>query len=229
MKYQGRYSMPGVIRTGGRLFGTEVRRMFLLKGIIIGLIIGTPVGAAGALCMSRTLQYGARSGFITGIGCSAADCLYASVGVFGLKTISAFLNENEILISIAGGLIIMSMGAVAFMRKGTVIATMKKPPSRLNMFLTSFCVGITNPAVLIVSMIALSYFHVPRERTLPQSAALCIGFFMGTMIWWFVLIGTIKAIKNRYGNNIGNKANKVFGAIMLVLGAIVIGRVLFRL
>ena len=201
--------------------------MFLLKGIIIGLIIGTPVGAAGALCMSRTLAYGSKSGLITGLGCSTADCLYASVGIFGLSAVSAFLNEHEVLISIAGGIIVMGMGIVSLSRKGSIISTMSNPPGRLSMFFTAFCVGITNPAVVIISLIAFSYFHVPKERTLLQSAGLCAGFFIGTMIWWFVLISVIKLIRNRYGNNIGNKANKIFGIIMITLGLVVFGRILF--
>lgn len=200
--------------------------LFLLKGIVIGLIIGTPVGAVGALCMSRTLQYGVKAGFVTGLGCSVADCLYASVGVFGLSAVSAFLEENDFIISIAGGVIITGMGVAALVKKGNVISAMKSKPKYMKMFLSSFCIGITNPAVVIISMVAFSYFKIPHERTLAESAALCIGFFAGTVIWWFILIGIIKLIKNKYGNNIGNKANKVFGVIMIVLGLIVFGRLI---
>ena len=201
--------------------------MFLLKGIIIGLIIGTPVGAVGALCMSRTLSYGKRSGFITGLGCSVADCIYASVGVFGLSAVSAFLETNEMLISIAGGLIVIGMGIGALVKKGNVVTAMKAKPGYIKMFLSSFCIGITNPAVVIISMVAFSYFKIPQDRTILQSAMLSLGFFIGTVIWWFILIGVIKLIKNKYGNNIGNKANKVFGVIMIVLGLIVFARLFF--
>lgn len=48
--------------------------MFLLKGIFIGLVFGAPAGAVGALCVQRSLLYGAKSGLITGLGSSAADC-----------------------------------------------------------------------------------------------------------------------------------------------------------
>lgn len=201
--------------------------MFLLKGIIIGLIIGTPVGAAGAVCMSRTLQYGVRSGFVTGLGCSVADCIYASVGAFGLTAVSSFLAENDTLISLIGGCIVSAMGVMALMNKGNVITAMKAKPGYIKMFLSSFCIGITNPAVVIISMIAFGYFKIPKDRTIFQSAMLSLGFFVGTIIWWFILIGAIKLIKNRYGNNIGNKANKIFGVIMLILGLIVFGRLIF--
>lgn len=36
---------------------------YLLKGILIGLLFGLPVGAVGALTVQRTLSHGMRAGF----------------------------------------------------------------------------------------------------------------------------------------------------------------------
>ena len=60
---------------------------YLMRGILIGL----PVGAVGALTVQRTWNSGIRSGLLTGLGSSAADCCYACVGAFGLTLISDFL------------------------------------------------------------------------------------------------------------------------------------------
>ncbi|MDE7245253.1 MAG: LysE family translocator, partial [Oscillospiraceae bacterium] len=61
---------------------------FLLKGLLVGLVFGVPAGAIGALTIQRTLSHGFWAGLLTGLGSSAADVLYACVGVFGLTAIS---------------------------------------------------------------------------------------------------------------------------------------------
>ena len=64
---------------------------FILRGILIGLLFGMPAGVVGAMTAQRTLNYGMKAGLLTGLGSSAADCLYAYVGVFGLTLVSDFL------------------------------------------------------------------------------------------------------------------------------------------
>ena len=63
---------------------------YLLRGIMIGLIFGLPVGAIGALTVQRTWSLGVKAGLLTGLGSSVADCFYACVGAFGLTLISDF-------------------------------------------------------------------------------------------------------------------------------------------
>ena len=64
---------------------------YLLRGVMVGVLFGLPVGAVGALVVQRTWSGGIRAGLLTGLGSSAADCCYAAVGVFGLTVLSEFL------------------------------------------------------------------------------------------------------------------------------------------
>ena len=83
---------------------------YLIKGILIGLIFGMPVGAVGTMTVQRTFRYGFQAGLMTGLGSSVADCLYACVGVFGLTFISDFLFKYQVLINISGGTFVLIMG-----------------------------------------------------------------------------------------------------------------------
>lgn len=75
---------------------------FLVRGILIGLLFGIPVGAVGTLTVQRTFRYGFAAGLKTGMGSSAADCLYAACGAFGLTLLSDFLLKYQTAIRIAG-------------------------------------------------------------------------------------------------------------------------------
>ena len=75
----------------------------LLKGILIGLLFGVPVGAVGAMTVQRTWEHGIKAGLLTGMGSSIADCIYAAIGAFGLTMVSDFLLEYQTAIHLAGG------------------------------------------------------------------------------------------------------------------------------
>ncbi len=89
-----------------------------LKGILIGLIFGVPVGAVGAMTVQRTWEHGIKAGLLTGMGSSIADCIYAAIGVFGLTIISDFLLQYQTAIHLVGGTIVLFMGIRLLFRKG---------------------------------------------------------------------------------------------------------------
>lgn len=83
---------------------------FFLRGVLIGLLFGIPAGAVGAMTVQRTWSYGVKAGLLTGLGSSVADCIYASIGAFGLTVISEFLLKYQTVINLAGGGLILYMG-----------------------------------------------------------------------------------------------------------------------
>lgn len=88
---------------------------YLLRGMVIGLLFGLPVGAVGAMPVQRTWNSGIRAGLFTGLGSSAADCLYAAVGAFGLTLLSDFLLKYQSIIHVlGGGLILFSHSCLPF-------------------------------------------------------------------------------------------------------------------
>lgn len=58
--------------------------LFLLKGILIGLLFGVPVGAVGTMTIQRSLEHGVKAGLITGLGSSAATVLNGALLVLGV-------------------------------------------------------------------------------------------------------------------------------------------------
>lgn len=74
-----------------------------LKSLIIGFSIAAPVGPIGILCISRSLQKGFKSGFITGCGAAVADGIYGAIAAFGLTSISGWLMSYALWIQFLGG------------------------------------------------------------------------------------------------------------------------------
>lgn len=192
---------------------------FLFRGILIGLIFGIPAGAVGAMTVQRTWHYGVRAGLLTGLGSSVADCFYACVGAFGLTLVSDFLLERQNMIHLAGGCLILLMGVSLLFKKEKHKSDMADTSDFLGMFLSSFAVGITNPAAILTFLFAFSWFGMNGELGWKEGIFLVTGVFIGTYIWWGSLtIGTEK-LKKRAKQVNPMRLNKIFGMILFVLGA----------
>lgn len=201
--------------------------IFLLKGILLGLICGVPIGAIGALCIQRSLSYGIKSGIITGIGSSVADCFYASVGTFGITLISNFIKEHQKIINIIGGIIIIIMGIIVILKQTKHNVTKKRRPHYTTMFLSSLGIGIVNPAVLIIFMLAFMYLGVDSNQGIFNDIIFIIGVFVGTMIWWIVLSIISDIIRKKYGDKGFEKLNTILGAIMIGFGNLIFIKMYF--
>ena len=200
--------------------------IYLLKGILIGLIFGIPAGAVGALCVQRTLQSGMKSGIITGLGSSAADCFYAVVGAFGITIISDFLTRFKIPINIVGGLLILAMGIGTLLKKQSGTSNSETKTNYGAMFFSAFSVGITNPAAVLTFLFAFSYFGIDGKLGAADGITLVIGVLLGTLIWWITLSAVSNKIKEKFGEKGFSKLNKIFGIIMIGFGAVVFVRLI---
>lgn len=202
--------------------------MFLLKGILIGLIFGVPAGAVGALCVQRSLLYGAKSGLVTGLGSSAADCFYAAVGAFGITLVSDFLTKYQTIIYLIGGLLILAMGISILLKKWGSSTEAENRLSYPAMFMLSLGVGITNPTAVITFLFAFSYFGIDGKQGVFNGAALVLGVLFGTLAWWIILSSITEMIKKKQGDKGFNRLNKIFGVIMICFSVIIFAKVIFE-
>lgn len=194
---------------------------YLLKGILIGLLFGLPVGAVGTMTVQRTLSFGFKAGLVTGLGSSVADCLYAIVGAFGLTLISDFLLRYQTVIHIIGGGLILFMGIRLMFKTEDTKVENTKAMDGVKMFLSSFAIGITNPAAILTFLFAFSYFGISNVNGLLEATMLVCGVLIGTYIWWTALSGATFIIKNKTKNHRFRYMNKLFGGILALFGVVI--------
>lgn len=197
---------------------------FILRGILIGLLFGMPAGAVGAMTAQRTLNYGMKAGLLTGLGSSAADCLYACVGVFGLTLVSDFLLRYQSIINLAGGCLILGMGIRMLLIKTSRPENTTAPAKGIWMFVSSFAVGITNPAAILTFLFAFSWFGIDGQTGQANGIGVVYGVFAGTFLWWILLSGGVLLFKKKARNPRFYIMNRVFGSILIFFGAVVLIR-----
>ena len=203
--------------------------MFFLKGILIGLIIGLPAGAIGALCVQRMLAYGIRYGIVTGLGSSLVDCFYAAIGVFGLTFLSEFILRYQSVITLIGGLLILVMGIGILRKKPKPEVTTPERPTRSALLLSSLGVGITNPTAIIGFLFCFSYFGIDGKQGFLNGLILVVGVLIGTLFWWGALALLTRLIRRKYGENASVRLNRFFGIVMILFSIAVFVKGVFGL
>lgn len=201
---------------------------YLLRGILIGLLFGLPVGAVGTMTVQRTWNGGIKAGLFTGLGSSVADCFYAVVGVFGLTLISDFLLKYQVIINILGGGFVLFLGIRLLMKKEDTADAKVETMNPIKMFLSSFAVGITNPAAILTFLFAFSYFGISAGAGLLRGILLVTGVFTGTYIWWGTLTAVTHIIKKKTAKFSFCYMNRIFGSMLSLFGVIVLLRLLFE-
>lgn len=198
---------------------------YILKGILIGLLFGLPVGAVGAMTIQRTWNHGIKAGLLTGLGSSVADCVYAVVGAFGLTLISDFLLHYQMIINMVGSVLVLIMGAGLILKKENIAVEYTNIMGGAKMFITSFAVGITNPAAVLTFLFAFTYFGISNTSGMIGGSLLVCGVFIGTYLWWGSLSLLTVAIKKKMKEGSFRYMNRVFGAILTILGVTLLLRV----
>ena len=197
---------------------------YLLRGILIGILFGLPVGAIGALTVQRTWSLGAKAGLLTGLGSSVADCFYACVGAFGLTLISDFLLRFQGIITALGGILILVMGLKSLIHPQGELPPDEETLGGAKLFLTSFAIGITNPAAILTFLFAFSYFGISEVSGWIDGIYLVAGVFLGTYFWWGTLATLTQLIKRRAAKFQLRTMNRIFGGILCAFGILVFVR-----
>lgn len=197
----------------------------LWRGILIGLIFGVPVGAVGIMTVQRTWEHGILAGLFTGMGSSVADCIYVGIGAFGLTMVSDFLLEYQTVIHLVGGAIVLFLGIRLLFRKREE-AELPTVSGRWKMFLTSFVVGITNPAAILTFLFAFSWFGIAEGSTPGNEWLVVLGVLIGTYLWWGVLSAAVALARKKKKTGSFQKMNRIFGTVLSLFGILVFIRVL---
>lgn len=186
------------------------------KGAVIGLIFGIPVGAVGTLVLSRSIHGQFRDGLITGLGSSAADCLYAAIGLFGMTWAGDILSFLQLPVQLLGGLAMISLGMRQLASQASLQieeATYKETAKPISAFL----LGLTNPIAILTFLMAFTALGLNGLRV--QEAGLTLfGILTGTSAWWCLVAAAGQAMKKQLSPQFILKISQGLGLILAMLG-----------
>lgn len=198
--------------------------IYLVIGLLVGFFVALPVGAVAVLCINRTLQYGIKSGFYTGIGVAAADFFYGTLAVFGLVAVSGESLQNQPVLRLVGGLCIMFIGAQMMAKKIDKIKLVDlQRQDNFKNAVTGALLTISNPVTVLAFISVLSYLNfLLHQVAWIDSIFIVIGIFFGSLIWWVTLCYLALKLKDNLNLRKLKKINLFSGFLIFFFGVLLI-------
>jgi len=189
------------------------------RGILIGFSIAAPVGPIGVLCIRRTLADGRAAGLATGLGAASADAIYGCVAAFGLTWVTGMLLGGQGWIRLIGGAFLLYLGVRTFLARPGERAASASGTGLAAAYGSTFLLTLTNPMTILSFVAVFAALGLGSSRTDPTSAAaLVLGVFAGSALWWLTLSGLVGLFRARFDTRALRWVNRISGAIIVAFG-----------
>lgn len=202
--------------------------VYVVRGLAIGFAIAAPVGPIGLLCIQRTLAQGRLVGLATGLGAATADALYGFVAAFGLAVVTDLLLANQSWLRLAGAAFLAYLGLRMMLAEPPSLTPV--PVSRRGLagaWGSTFLLTLANPLTILGFVgIFAALGLADAEVTYAESAALVIGVFAGSALWWLTLSGAVSLLHGKLDRRWLVGVNRVSGLVVLGFAALVLTRTL---
>lgn len=205
----------------------------IFKGLLIGILVSAPMGPVGILCVQRTLNKGRWYGFVTGIGATASDLIYALITGLGMSFVMnlVYNSQNRFFLQIAGSIMLLFFGIYSW-RSNPVKNIHRSSKTKGTLFhngLTAFFVTLSNPLIILLFMAVFAQlaFIMPGKPL-----EMCIGYLSiiaGALLWWFGLTWLIDKIRNKFEETGIIIINKVIGSVVILISLIILLGTVFNL
>ena len=196
--------------------------LLFVKGLMIGLVFGVPIGVIGALTIKRTMTYGIGAGLCSGFGCAIADMLYACMTVFGIQFISDWMLRYQAYLQFLGGVLVVWIGIRLVVKRQEYVEDEVQKPHRLSFFCSSFLIAAMNPTTILTFIIAFSIFNIQGVPHLRGGLAVISGMLVGTCSWWLMLIGLVSGLKRRLSETVLRYIDWGLAGCIILFGCMVI-------
>jgi threonine/homoserine/homoserine lactone efflux protein len=195
--------------------------VFLLKGIVVGIIIAVPVGPVGVLCVRRTIFQGKLAGFVSGLGAATADAIFGFIAAFGLTFVSELLIGYQQWLRIAGGCYLLFVGGSAlFAQPEAKSSSERDAETPLRDFASTFALTLTNPITIVAFLGIFSALGLRgEEATFGRAAILVLGVWIGSLLWWLTLSFGLGLIFRSFEPRHLVWINRASGTILFLSGA----------
>lgn len=202
----------------------------MLKGFIVGMCASAPLGPIAILVVQKSLSKGHKSGFVSGLGASVVDTMYAIVAIFALAFAQKFIDDHRNLIFLVGGAVLMIVGFSMALsdpfRKMKDDGNSSVSPKD---FGQALALGLSNPMAIFVMFTLFAFFglanQAPRDWHI---APIIISVSMGSVTYWFTVSWLLSRFRKTFQMNTILWISRITGAIVVIIGIVLLGQGLFN-
>lgn len=199
----------------------------ILQGILIGIVVSAPMGPVGVLCIQRTINKGRWYGFITGLGATVSDIIYAVLTGYGMSMVIDVIDKNLFYLQLFGSILLLAFGVFTFVSNPTraLRPAKQNKGSYMRNFITALLVTLSNPLIIFLFITLFARFSfVTVFNNATYSIVGFLSIALGAIIWWFGLSYSIHRVSSHFNPRGIWVMNRVIGTIVSIvaIGGIVL-------
>ena len=206
--------------------------MFLdiLKAFIVGICASAPIGPIAILVIQKSLSGGHKTGFISGLGATVVDTLYAVIAIFALAIVQEFIQTHQNIILIVGGVVVAILGVS--MSFSDPFRKMKKGAGSsvsLTDFMQALVMGISNPGAVFVILALFAFFGLADDAPHNWSVMpIILSVSAGSAFYWFCVTWLLSHFRKNFQMRTILWINRIAGAVIIIIGIALLGEGLFN-
>lgn len=206
--------------------------MDLIKAFLVGICAAAPFGPVLLMVFQKSVLYGHRCGWVTGLGGTVCDTTCAAVSLLAISLIQDYVQAHLVPFQILGGLLIVGIGvAIAVNRPRTRASVSEQceegKPLRY-MFQAMGC-AFGNPGALAFMLVLVGLFGLSASTmSVPWWIAVLFVALGSAAYWWLVSL-----LLAKFGGRLSDKAQiwisrlsgvavAVFGLVIVIRGILII-------
>jgi len=204
--------------------------IYLLWGIIIGLIMAAPIGPVNVICIRRAMTRGPMNGFTVGLGAAIADGLFGTLAAFGLTSITQILDDINGWIEVVGGVVLIVIALNLWFSHPHILDIQDTYKDRIKAAIGTFLLTMTNPMTIlgfVALFVGLGLGDMGQNYA--NAAFISMGIFMGSSLWWAILSLSAAKVSEKLSDHHLSRINKVSAIIIFAFGGIALIKNLFSL
>ena len=203
----------------------------ILKGFVIGAAAAMPIGPIAILVIQKTMGKGRQAGFVTGLGASIVDTMYAIIALFALAFAQNLIERHENLILLAGGLILSLIGVS--MALSNPFRKKRKDDGKSAVsskdFLQAIAMGVSNPMAIFVMFALFAFFGIAEDTPRDWNVApIILSVSAGSVTYWFTMTWVFSLFSDKLSLRTLLWISRIMGAIVIIIGLVLLGQGLFN-
>ncbi len=202
----------------------------ILKGFAVGICASAPVGPIAILVVQKSLSKGHKSGFVSGLGASVVDTLYASVAIFALAFAQRFIDAHQNMILIAGGVVLVAVGlSMAFSNPFRKLKADGESSVSPKDFGQAVALGLSNPMAIFIMFTLFAFFGLADDAPHTWKVTpIILAVSAGSVTYWFSMSWLLSRFRGKFKMRTILWISRITGALVVIIGIALLGQGLFN-
>ena len=201
--------------------------MELVKALLVGICAAAPVGPVLLMVFQKSVLFGHRCGWVTGLGGTVCDTTWAAVSLFAISLVHAYVQDHLAPFQILGGLLIFGIGLSIAVRKPLTRSASSETlvgGKPVQYMMEAMGCAFGNPGALAFMLVLVGLFGLSSSTlTAPVwLVVLCVA--LGSAAYWWLL----SLLLSRFGSRLSPRTqawiSRLSGCGMAVFGLVFVIR-----